>query len=68
MRIDALKQEIESAAHTLNDIKTTLNCMSIIKDSLEPRISMLEERIDRFTIRIEEEKNFFNNRNNKKEE
>lgn len=48
-----MKEELEALAHTLNDIKTVLECnvdfaqkALQISENLKPRIKMLEQRID----------------------
>ena len=58
MRIETLERELENLAHTLNDINTIMKCIEKTKENLMPRISMLEERIDKFSVDIVKEKEY----------
>jgi len=54
---DIFKKEIENLAHTLNDIRTVIECSKLLLkehknlvNRLEPRIDVLQTRIDFLTI------------------
>jgi len=65
MRIESLQRELESTIHTLIDLKTVMECVRLTLERTEkttqninPRIKMLEGRIDKLTIDIAKEKEY----------
>ena len=64
MRLETLQKEVESFAHTLNDMKTIIKCYDDLKKNIGPRIERLEQRVDRFAIAIDKERQYQKEREN----
>jgi len=62
MRVETLEREVENMAHTLVDLKTIATCCESTLSNIKPRISLLEDRIDKFATEIETEKQFIHKR------
>ena len=62
--METLAKELENLAHTLNDIKTSIKCSELLIKShielierLNPRVQLLEGRVDSLAIKIGKKKN-----------